>query len=136
MPNLNPHTPLLALLSLTLLGCGAQPSPVAGRVKFKDGGDISVLAGYEVAFDSDAKSAGAAGHITADGTFKLTTFSPDDGALPGAYHISISPPLTPDSPPAKAHIPTKYSDSSTSGLTAHIKPDHENPILLELDHLP
>jgi len=135
VPSRRTHVATATLLLLTALGCGAQPSPVTGRVKFKDNSDVSVLAGYEIAFDSDAKSAGAVGHIAADGTFKLTTFSADDGALPGAYHISIAPPLTPDAPPAKAHIPTKYSDPSTSGLTTIIKPG-QSTILLELDRLP
>jgi len=68
VPSRRTHVATATLLLLTALGCGAQPSPVTGRVKFKDNSDVSVLAGYEIAFDSDAKSAGAVGHIAADGT--------------------------------------------------------------------
>src|SRR5688572_4364838 len=83
-------------------GCGGgQTAPVDGRVKFKDGSDVSVLSGYEVDFQPDGGKTSATGHIAADGTFKLTTFGPDDGAVPGQHRVAISPPQSPnpDKPP-------------------------------------
>ena len=130
---------ILAALAIAFIaGCGGgQTAPVDGRVKFKDGSDVSVLAGYEVDFQPDGGKTSASGHIAADGTFKLTTFGPDDGAMPGQHRVAITPPQSadPDKPPQKSKLPAKYSSFDTSELTAEVKPGR-NSIELELERAP
>jgi hypothetical protein len=128
---------LLALCCLIAVGCGGgKTAPVNGRVKFKDGSDVSVLAGHTVTFETDADRMSGYGDIQAEGTFKITTFSPDDGAMIGTHRISITPPEPPpDGPLPKPILHPKYKDYGTSGLTAEIKPGTNN-VELELERAP
>jgi hypothetical protein len=128
---------LCFLLALAVfIGCGGKTSPVNGRVKLKDGGDVSALMGYTVSFETEADRVSGSGDIGKDGTFKITTFSPDDGAVPGKHRVAISAPdPPPDAPPPKPIIAQKYRDFNTSGLTADIKPGANN-IEFELDRAP
>ena len=129
----------LVVLAITFTaGCGSgQTAPVDGRVKFKDGSDVSVLSGYEVDFQPAGGKTSASGHLAADGTFKLTTFGADDGAIPGQHRVAITPPQSadPDKPPQKSKLPAKYSSFDTSALTAEVKPGRNN-IELELERMP
>ncbi len=123
---------------LLFAGCGGKATaPVNGKVKFKDGSDVSVLAGYSLTFESEGAKTSAVGDIKADGTFKLSTFGADDGAMPGKYRVAINPPNNPDpdKPPTKSKLPAKYENLDTSGLTAEVKPGKNN-IELELDKAP
>jgi hypothetical protein len=120
-----------------LAGCGGKTAPVNGRVKFKDGSDTGALAGYTVALEAaDGKTSGV-GEIKTDGTFRISTFGADDGAVPGKYRAAITPPQSsdPDKPPPKSKLPAKYADFGTSGLTADIKPGR-NDVTFELDNGP
>jgi hypothetical protein len=127
----------LAVVALAAVGCGGgNTAPVNGRVKFKDGSDVSVLAGHTVTFETDADRMSGCGDIQADGTFKITTFAPNDGALIGAHRISITPPEPPpDAPLPKPIVHPKYKDYGTSGLTVEIKPG-TNSVELELERAP
>ena len=121
-----------------LVGCGGgKTATVNGRVKMKDGSDVSVLAGYSLTFEPVEGKTSAVGDINADGTFKLSTFGADDGAVPGKYRVAINQPSNPDpdKPPTKSKLPAKYANLETSGLTAEIKPGQNN-IELELDKGP
>jgi hypothetical protein len=123
----------LVIATALVLGCGGKTVPVDGRVKFSDGSDVSVLAGYAVAFEAEAAKASGVGEIQPDGSFKISTFGANDGALPGKHRVSISPPASPDpdKPPAKSKLPAKYEDPSTSGLTAEVAPGKAVEIVLE-----
>jgi hypothetical protein len=128
---------LAALVLSGAVGCGGgKTAPVNGRVKFKDGSDSGVLAGYLVNFEAEAagEHGSSMGEIQPDGSFKLSTFGADDGAIPGKYRIAITPPSSPDpdKPPPKSKIPAKYESFDTSGLTQEIKPGTNN-IELELE---
>ena len=134
---LRPSGLALAVLAC-LVGCGeGKTAPVNGRVKLKDGSDVSVLKGYSLTFESDGGKASAVGEIDRDGSFKLSTFGANDGAVPGKYRVAINPPPNPDpdKPPSKSKIPAKYENLDSSGLTAEIKPG-PNSIELELDKAP
>jgi hypothetical protein len=130
---------ILAAIAIAFAaGCGGgQTALVDGRVKFKDGSDVSVLSGYEVDFQPAGGKTSATGQIAADGTFKLTTFGADDGAIPGHHRVAITPPQSadPDKPPQKSKLPAKYSSFDTSDLTVEIKPGR-NSIELELERAP
>jgi hypothetical protein len=129
----------LSLLALAFLaGCGeGKTAPVNGRVKFKDGSDASVLAGYSLTFESDEGKSSAVGDVNADGTFKLSTFGANDGAVPGKYRVAINQPNNPDpdKPPIKSKLPAKYANLDSSGLTVEVKPGQNN-IELELEKAP
>jgi hypothetical protein len=127
----------LAVLAC-LVGCGGgKTAPVNGRVKLKDGSDVSVLAGYSLSFEPEGGKTSAVGEIERDGTFKLSTFGANDGAIPGKYRVAINQPSNPDpdKPPTKSKLPAKYVNFETSGLTAEVKPGQNN-IELELDKAP
>jgi hypothetical protein len=49
------------------------------------------VAGATVLFMPDGQDGGrpASGFTSSDGTFRLTTYKPDDGALPGKYRVLI-----------------------------------------------
>ena len=130
-------TTAIVLTALLSSGCGSsKTAPVNGRVKFKDGSDVSVLAGHTVTFETENDRVSAYGDVAADGTFKLTTNTANDGAVPGRHRVAITPPEPiPDAPPPKPVIPKKYGDFGTSGLTAEIKPGTNN-VELELDKTP
>jgi hypothetical protein len=128
-------TAVLAALTLFFCGCGGgKTAAVNGRVKFKDGSDAKALAGYTVSFETEADRISGTGDIAPDGTFKITTYAANDGAVPGRHRVAISPPdPVPDAPPPKPLIPNKYMNFGTSGLTAEIKPGTTNNVELEVE---
>lgn len=76
-------------------GCGSSkpaPIPVTGTVKLSQGslpeGEISVIRFEPITPGPDIKA--ASGDIAKDGTFKLTTLKPGDGAYPGDYKVVFS----------------------------------------------
>lgn len=129
--------PLLLLAIACLLPVGCSPgypeaSPVVGRVtvngKPLDSGEVQFLS-------SDGLV--ATGRIDADGTYRLTTLQPDDGAIPGSHRVSVKSQqsaglgiisfLEP--------VPSRYADPNTSGLTVRVI-DGMNRINLELTTAP
>lgn len=132
----------LALVCVLLVGCGGQPTTfvVKGKVVYTDGtpvrfGDIETLAVEQ--------RINARGKIQADGSFTLTTYQANDGALPGLHQAVIiqttSIPLAAAAkmPPVKhAHgndIDPKYRSYSTSGLRFTVEPNGANEVTLVID---
>jgi hypothetical protein len=79
---------LVALLGVVLIGCGGRgTTPVQGVVTL----DGTPVAGATVLFMPDGQDGRrpASGFTSSDGTFRLTTYEPDDGALPGKYRVVI-----------------------------------------------
>jgi hypothetical protein len=77
-------------------GCGGGPNtpyPVRGTV-FLDGEPATELAGWTVVFSSGELHKGASGVIKEDGTYSLGSSSANDGAIPGKYEVTVSPPDT------------------------------------------
>jgi hypothetical protein len=128
MNRLRSARPGVALLAAFLVGCGGDgPYPVEGKVVWADGTPATELEGALVVFDLPEKQTNAKGNVRADGTFRLTTKADGDGALAGEYKVVIvesRPPLGgPDATMmAPGHMDVKYSDPSTSDLTATVKP--------------
>lgn len=121
-------------LTILFLGCGGnQPQPVQGKIVFSDATPAKDLAGYTVSIDSVEQNVSATGVVRPDGTFQVGTNAPDDGALPGKYRVSLTPPEPPlDQPAPKPIIDPKYSKTSTSGLEVEIKPG-VNPVTLTVE---
>lgn len=88
------RVPALLCLALLAAGCG-RTSAVKGRVLL----DGRPVAGASVLFMPDAEGQGrpASGVTDDDGYFRLTTYRPGDGALPGTYRVLVSKS---ESPPA------------------------------------
>jgi hypothetical protein len=75
----------------------------------------------------------ASGTTDAQGKFRLSTFAPGDGAVPGAHTVTLTvaagsaPPPMPGTPEAANYkpeplpFPPKYSDAQSSGLTATVE---------------
>ena len=128
-----------AVLLLAAVGCGpaekrVATAPVKGKVAYKG---APVTTG-SVMFIPSGGGPPATAEIQPDGSYSLKTYEPDDGAVVGRHTVTISAiQLTTGSPedPAsdpKMLVPTKYSSTATSDLTAEIS-DGENAVDFELD---
>lgn len=129
--------PSIAILALSLLvGCGtAKTVPVNGKVQFKDGKDGSSLAGYVISLESTEQNVSGSGEVQADGTFRISTYGDNDGAVPGKHRVAITPPLPlPDAVPPAPLIDKKYDSLDTSGLEVDIQPG-ASEVTLEVEPL-
>lgn len=144
---------LAALVTVTAFGCGDDTGltkryPVYGKVTYKgqpvEKGRISFI-------PSGAEGRPASGQIE-NGRYTLTTLSPDDGAIPGKYKVTVTAQEVDDSEMkviakggqfhhdaafakavknAKALVPSKYSLAETSGLAKEVAAQ-SNPIDIDL----
>ncbi len=119
------------LLMITLTGCDSRPAmgPVAGKVTL----DGKPLAFGKVMFQNVAGGQPATGEIQPDGSFVLSTFRPEDGAIVGNHRIRVvcytsqDPAVVAKSGPAgdalgELLIPERYSSLGASGLSADVPP--------------
>jgi len=122
---------LIAALLVAVFGCGPSRGvvPVTGIAKLKDG---TPLARGHV-FLTGGGANGARGQIQPDGTFRLGTFTPTDGAKPGTYTAyilgatkedtrSYDEKLNQTKPAPPSLVDTKYDAAATSDLRVEIKP--------------
>jgi hypothetical protein len=100
-----------ALLLSCCWGCGSDPGqfsgtlvPVKGKALFKG----KPLTSGEITFEPDSGGREAHGNIQPDGTFELTTFKANDGAVPGAHRVAVS------GTSKKEGVPLKYKNTSSS----------------------
>jgi hypothetical protein len=134
------------LLGVVLVaGCagqaGSSPVPVNGTVTV--GGKPVV--GAMVEFQPESPGGKPAfGTVEADGTFRLTTNTAGDGAMPGKYKVTIQPPAqgggSPYDDPAKASapiktptgpkVPAKYTRVDQTPLTQTVPAS--GPVAIEL----
>ena len=104
----------------TFSGCGGgRPTlvPVAGKVFI----DNKPLTSGTVVFVPEGGRQ-STGSINNDGTFSLSCFKLNDGALIGKHKISVTSNESLNGDTAlRWFIPPKYNEVSTSGLTQEIK---------------
>lgn len=79
----------------------------------------------------------ARGTIQPDGTFELETVNREAGARIGANRVRISARELPTNYSTeiglgKTLIPLRYNDITTSGLTAEVKSDSNEPFVFHL----
>ena len=124
---------LFALASLA--GCNAEPEyvPAKGQVFYKS----SPLTSGVVMFQP-TNGPPATGLIQSDGTFELTTPGRGDGARIGPNAVRISsrePPRDQSTEVALGPllIPERYTDFASSGLTAEVEPQNNEPFVFRLD---
>ena len=125
------------LLTGMLLGCNDGPRvyPVQGKVVSKDG--IAPRFGT-IEFRSLTDGTVASGIIANDGSFSLTTKTPNDGALVGEHEVILVRFVNVEDGPIHTHghaveIPKRYASFSTSDLRATVKASKENPITITFD---
>ena len=133
-----------------LAGCGGgedkwsaerpKPVPAGGTVLYKN----APVEGATVTLVPQGTSQAAIGQTDADGRFKLQTYAPGDGAVPGEYTVSVrkvevaaqarEETNVNDSTPIQERslLPKKYSDAQKSGLKASVKEGAENDFKFEL----
>lgn len=132
-----------AISALSLTGCGAgqlKTVPVTGTVTYK--GDP--LEGAAVVFFKE-KAPPATGQTDASGTFTLTTFEPNDGAVPGDYVVTVAkmesaPEVTDDGriprpasdKPPKSLVPIKYSEPKSTDLKETVASTGPNEFTFDL----
>lgn len=153
-----PQSPFVRLGGLLALaatvacnsGCGGgtKAYPVHGKVTYKG----QAITTGTLNFVAEDKNPNAFGEIHKDGTYTLTTFAPNDGAVPGKYHVMIysaqpggggggggnaqpggnPKPGEDPKPDAPPRIPSKYTSSATSTLTATVEAkDNTIDLILE-----
>jgi hypothetical protein len=118
----------LILLLVGAAGCGGPKLyPVNGKVVYPDNSPAKELAGYTVEFEAvdgkiDGKGVSAVGQIQTDGTFRMTTLKPNDGALPGRHRVLIAPPIPEgDTLNPPRIIDRRFHSYQTSGLEAKVE---------------
>lgn len=125
---------LLLVLSTPLLcACGSgrpKPYPVSGKVGFADG---SPLAGGSIMFRSVGEGKdvfNARGLIKEDGTFTMTTFEPNDGAVAGEHQVMVRESgvnIEFQSAAAGAKlVDPRFMRYETSGLTVNVKEENND----------
>jgi len=131
----------VVFLAWALSGCASGgPYPVEGTVVWKDGSPAKELEGSQVVFDLPEKHTSARGVIEADGTFRLTTTKPNDGALAGEYKVLVLETRKQIGGPDSSNIApgvldSRYYDPRTSDLQATVKPGI-NKITLTVERTP
>lgn len=141
----------LFIIAAVLTGCGGggdkwtkerpKPFPVSGKVAFKG----QAVAGATVVFVPDGHTQAATGQTDSSGAYQLQTYSPNDGAVPGKYKVTITKvevTSTDTSQESRVDntavteqkwlVPQKYGNSEASGLTADVTEGGKNNFDFEL----
>jgi hypothetical protein len=114
----------VALVAALLPGCGGERlAPVKGRVVFNGQPVKEAAITFSPTSGENRLEAGtpATGFTEPDGTFVLSTFSKEDGALVGTHSVNV---VLDDTNPAKC--------KRHKGLTLEVKPG-SNEFTIEMD---
>jgi hypothetical protein len=129
-------------LLFVLSGCGEElPKTVSvvGKVTFKDQplteGTVTFM---PLTIPSGLPSRPAVGALRAEGTYRLSTFRPDDGAVPGEYLVVIqsivaTTPVNEFQRNRVSRIPERYGDVNRSGLRATVPSDDREEVTIGFD---
>lgn len=108
---------------LVAVGCGRRIAlvPAEGRVTL-DGKPLE----FGAVMVQPTAGPAAQGKINSDGTFRLGTFKPDDGAIPGPATVRVMCRKDITQPGGEraygpSLVPDRYTRFDTSGLTVEIK---------------
>jgi hypothetical protein len=124
----------LSLVSVVGCGSGQKLYPVKGKVQYRDGRDVSVLAGGTVAFepaDPEMPKVSARAKIQQDGSFQMGTYTEDDGAVPGKHRVVVYPPRYKgkEGPPRPYLVDEIFRYFDKSGLEIDIKGPIEDYVI-------
>jgi hypothetical protein len=135
MPRILISSLLCGLTGILLSGCNRNPPtyPVTGKVRFPSG--VPVRMGT---IETKARELGtiARGTIESDGTFRLSTFEPDDGAVAGIHDCVVVQMVIAEKIGGRGStygvVDPKHNSYRTSGLTIEVDPNKANEFLLEV----
>lgn len=136
----------LAVVSLAGGGCSRRRGPVLPKT-YPVTGIVSFagkpLPGATVMFNPVAGDGyGSIALTDAAGRYKLTTFKPADGVVPGDYKVAITKMELGDSgsdspaavaPDPRNLLPARYANDATSGLKATVEAKPDNTFDFSLD---
>ena len=135
---MNPLRPLVwlaTLLAAFALGCNSgrlKTYEVEGQVVFKDGSPVKVGI---VETKALGKSVQATGSINKDGSFRLTTYRENDGAIAGQHRVVVIQMIPVEDipnyrPSTMGVVHRKHASYNTSELTMSVEPGGPNKIRL------
>jgi hypothetical protein len=113
---------LLLPVTLFAAACGSSTKiplyPAEGKVLFNDKPAPGAIVWLHPMGPVDASIPKPHGKCGTDGTFRLGTFTTDDGAPAGKYHVTVfwTEPTKSGDMDGKNLLPTRYQDSQKSGL--------------------
>lgn len=133
---------MAGLVLLVGIGCGGTgPYPVEGKVLWADGSPAKELAGGMVAYDlitNDPKGKMSAyGEISSEGSYRLTTLKPGDGAMPGKHRVMVSGRAYPEAlaherPPGPPILDPRFYAFDTAKIEVTVEPKSNTiPIKVE-----
>ena len=126
----------LCLAAIALAGCsrpgGAPTLPASGTVTYKG----APVADVQVVFQPKVGRP-AMGDTDADGRFTLTTFQPDDGAVPGVHKVGIVDRQRkwnpdPSAAPPPSRFPERYQSVAATPWEVEVKEGSDNDFKLEM----
>lgn len=128
---------LASILLLSNAGCGPSHPPtypVEGKVVFENG-EACQLGTIE--FRSLDQLVSARGKIEKDGSFKLSTWEPNDGAVEGKHQVIVQQLIITEDLSFAAHghgprVNPRYGDYATSGLEVVVQPVEKNEVTVTL----
>jgi len=89
-----------------------------------------------VALDSEVHKVTAVGTTDSQGSFRLETYRPGDGAVAGGHRVRIekleTKSVTADGINQISVMPQKYCKAATSGLTATVTEDGKTELVFEV----
>jgi hypothetical protein len=116
----------LIVVLLWCEGCGGngrpKTIPISGRVTF-DGqppGEFGQIFFTPTQAASGYNKRPASGTFTGEGTYRVMSWEPDDGLVPGHYTVSLMPGDT-----NATKLPAKYQQGGTSGLEVDVPVDED-----------
>lgn len=116
---------LACLAVLIFAGCNQSGiHPVSGKVTFADGplpaAEVAIIRFEPVpGTTKEGQTKVASGRFTGDGSYRLTTLEPDDGAFVGEYKVTFT--MRKEYMGKGSLIDTKYNSASTTPHTATVK---------------
>jgi hypothetical protein len=119
---------ILLLGAFAVTGCGGGPKlvPVKGRVQYADGRPVSAASiCFTPEKEADNKRILATGLLAEDGSFALRTHPHGDGAMVGAYKVTVSLGRV-----AKSLL--KYTRVKDTPLRIEIPPEGLNELIVTL----
>ncbi|MBM4004576.1 MAG: carboxypeptidase regulatory-like domain-containing protein [Planctomycetes bacterium] len=121
-------------LLLSLTGCSnpLRTYPVSGKVVFDDGSPVRV---GTIEFKSMDHQVQARGTIERDGSYHLTTFQENDGAVAGRHRVVVVQMIVVEDAPGikvgkRGVVHPKFNSYSTSGLELEVVPGEPNNLVV------
>ncbi|MFO0011252.1 MAG: carboxypeptidase regulatory-like domain-containing protein [Planctomycetota bacterium] len=120
---------------MSAAGCNSgrlKTYPIQGKVVFADGSPVKVGTVETKSVDHGVQ---ATGNINLDGTFTLTTYNPNDGAVAGQHRCVVIQFIQLEEipnyrPSTMGVVNRKHSMYSTSELSFTVKPGEANTVQL------